>query len=368
MGYCRDDLETACDRRRGCHPWQPRVRSAPGPGQARPRHLRHRYRRDGYHRQARATTSSTTSTASGSSTAQIPADKARYGTFDAAARQVRERRARLLDELGEARRRPARWRRRSSISTPPGWTRRRIESARDRAAEGRPRRHRRGVRTKADLMRLMGTHRLLPGPSAPPSQPDPADPTHYMVNIGQSGLGMPMPRLLPRTRATKFDAYRAAYKTYVTRIFELVGDKTPGGIAPTPSSRSRTKIARLHWAAREASATSQATNNPVDRAGLTKMVPAIDWDVLLAAGRPRRRAALRRQRDDRGARRRRAARHRAGRHVEEVPHFPPRQPLRGRTCRRPSTTPASTSTRKAAARRRDAARPLEARHRAARRS
>ena len=44
-----------------------------------------------------------------------------------------------------------------------------------------------------------------------------------------------------------------------------------------------TKLASLHWAP-ERRRDVQATNNPVDRAGLKKMIPAIDWDAMLAAG------------------------------------------------------------------------------------
>ena len=53
---------------------------------------------------------------------------------------------------------------------------------------------------------------------------DPADPTRYVVWITQSGLGMPN-RDYYFNKGAKFDGYRAAYMAYVTRLFELLGDK-----------------------------------------------------------------------------------------------------------------------------------------------
>ncbi|MFI5078795.1 MAG: M13 family metallopeptidase, partial [Vicinamibacteria bacterium] len=111
--------------------------------------------------------------------------------------------------------------------------------------------------------------------------PDPADPTRYVVGISQSGLGMPV-RDYYLNKGEKFDAYRTAYKTYVTRILELIGDKTPGESAAAIIALE-TKIAEVHWPP-EKQRDVQAINNPTDRAGLAKMIPAVDWDIALEAG------------------------------------------------------------------------------------
>ena len=44
-----------------------------------------------------------------------------------------------------------------------------------------------------------------------------------------------------------------------------------------------TRIAEVHWAP-ERQRDIQAINNPMDRAGLAKAIPAVDWDVVLEPG------------------------------------------------------------------------------------
>jgi hypothetical protein len=76
-----------------------------------------------------------------------------------------------------------------------------------------------------------------------------------------------------------FDAYRAAYKTYVTKMFELIGDSSPAASANAVVALE-TELATVHWSP-ERRRDVQATNNPVDRAGLAAMIRAVDWDVFL---------------------------------------------------------------------------------------
>ena len=84
------------------------------------------------------------------------------------------------------------------------------------------------------------------------------------------------------TRATVSTPIAAAYKTYVTKIFELVGDPTAAASADAVIALE-TKLATVHWSP-ERQRDVQATNNPVDRAGLKKMIPAVDWDAMLPVG------------------------------------------------------------------------------------
>jgi putative endopeptidase len=134
--------------------------------------------------------------------------------------------------------------------------------------------------SKADLLRLMGR----PDYTAPFGAyiiPDPADPKRYVVGITQAGLGMPV-RDYYLTEGEKFDGYRAAYKTYVTTILGLVGDKAAAESAAAVIALE-TRLAKVHWAP-ERQRDIQAINNPMDRAGLAKAVPAVDWNVALEAG------------------------------------------------------------------------------------
>ena len=82
------------------------------------------------------------------------------------------------------------------------------------------------AKDKADLMKLVGTIEFQ-APFALFIDADTADPTRYTVWVAQAGLGMPN-RDYYLNKGEKFDAYRAAYSAYVTKVFELVGDHGSG--------------------------------------------------------------------------------------------------------------------------------------------
>jgi putative endopeptidase len=207
----------------------------------------------------------------------MPADKARYGMFDALTEKAEADVHGIVEEL--AKKAPAAgtleqkvgdlyasWMDEAAIEA-RGITPLKADLAAIAAAS-----------TKADILRLMGRHDYS-GPFGVNISPDPADTTRYVVGISQSGLGMPV-RDYYLQQGAKFDGYRAAYNTYVTRILELVGDPAPAGSAAAVIALE-TKLAEVQWAP-EKQRDVQATNNPVDRAGLAKMVPAVDWTVTLA--------------------------------------------------------------------------------------
>ncbi len=212
------------------------------------------------------------------STFEMPADKARYGVFDALRDKSETDVRTLLDALaatprtaGSVQQKVAdlygSWMDEAAIEA------RGIEPLKadlDAIA---------AARTKTDVVRLMGNSDYA-GPIGMYISPDPADTTRYVVNITQSGLGMPV-RDYYLNEGDKFDAYRAAYKAYVTRIFELIGDASPAASADAVVTLE-TALATVHWSP-ERQRDVQATNNPVDRAGLAAMIPAVEWDVMLPA-------------------------------------------------------------------------------------
>ena len=100
------------------------------------------------------------------------------------------------------------------------------------------------VTDTAGVIALMGTHRFRVAVRAR-LEADPQDPTRYAVWAGQGGLGMP-DRDYYLGKDASFEKYRAAYKTYVTKIFELLGDATPAASADTVIALE-TKIAQGHW-------------------------------------------------------------------------------------------------------------------------
>jgi len=111
---------------------------------------------------------------------------------------------------------------------------------------------------------------------------DPAAPTAYAVNLGQSGLGMPNRDYYLTTGAT-YDAYRAAYKTYVAKILELIGDPSPAASADAVIALE-TMIATIHWTPERQRNVKEAVN-PMDLAGLQTLAPSIKWaDVFASAG------------------------------------------------------------------------------------
>jgi endothelin-converting enzyme/putative endopeptidase len=210
------------------------------------------------------------------STFQMPPDKARYGVFDALRDKSETDVRTLLDEL-------------TATPAPAGSVRQKVadlfRSWMDEAAiEARgleplqaDLRAIAAARTKRDIVALLGNIDYS-GPIGMYISPDPADTTRYVVNVTQSGLGMPV-RDYYLNEGAKFDSYRAAYKTYVTKIFELLGDEAPAASADAVVALE-TELATVHWSP-ERRRDVQATNNPVDRAGLAAMIPAIEWDVLL---------------------------------------------------------------------------------------
>src|SRR5262252_9465490 len=210
------------------------------------------------------------------STFKIPADKASYGVFDALVDKSESDVHALLDELAKTQPAPGSvqkkvvdfynsWMDQSAIE------KRGVEPLKaDLDAIGK-------AKTKADIVKLMGNFDYS-GPAGLYIFPDPADPTRYTVGVTQSGLGMPN-RDYYLNKGEHFDTYRSAYKTYVTKIFELAGDGNPSASADAVIALE-TKLAIVQWEP-ERLRDVKATNNPVDRAGLKKLIPAIDWDSVL---------------------------------------------------------------------------------------
>ncbi|HOY77502.1 MAG TPA: M13 family metallopeptidase N-terminal domain-containing protein, partial [Hyphomonadaceae bacterium] len=210
------------------------------------------------------------------STFKIPADKTRFGTFDVLRDKSESDVRTILEEL-------------TKTTPAAGTVQAKVldlyNSWMDEAAV-----EARGIeplkadldaiaaaKTKTDIVKLMGNINYS-GPIGIYISPDPVDPTKYTVNVTQTGLGMPN-RDFYLDKGERFVGYRTAYKAYVTKILELIGDADAAKSADAVIALE-TKLATVHWAP-EKQRDVQATNNPVDRAGLKKMIPAVEWDVML---------------------------------------------------------------------------------------
>ncbi|HUQ53488.1 MAG TPA: M13 family metallopeptidase [Gammaproteobacteria bacterium] len=209
-------------------------------------------------------------------TFQMPPDKARYGAFDALRDKSETDVRTLLDELAAAPR-PAGSVQQKVADLYGSWMDEAAIEARGIEPLKADLETIAAARTKRDIVALMGKTDYA-SPVALYISPDPADTTRYVVNVTQAGLGMPV-RDYYLNEGAKFDAYRSQYRVYVTKIFELIGDGNPAASAEAVVALE-TELAKVHWSP-ERRRDVQATNNPVDRAGLLAMIPAVDWDALL---------------------------------------------------------------------------------------
>ncbi|MBI1359799.1 MAG: M13 family peptidase [Alphaproteobacteria bacterium] len=208
--------------------------------------------------------------------AKMPADKARYGSFDALRDKSDDDVHTLLEDLKANPPSDVTLKKVADLYAawmdPDAIEQRGIEPLKpylDRIA---------AIKTRADLMKFGGDIDFS-SPFGLGIQPDPADTTKYAVFLGQAGLGMGRDYYL--NKGEKFDAYRAAYKTYITTILKLIGDPTPEKSAQEVFDLE-TKLAKVQWSP-ERQRDVKATYNPMDRAGLKKLAPDVDWPVVLAS-------------------------------------------------------------------------------------
>lgn len=130
------------------------------------------------------------------------------------------------------------------------------------------------IADKASLLKLIAK----PGYASPFGvgiEADVADPTRYAVWGAQGGLGMP-DRDYYLEKGEKYDGYRAAYKAYVTKIFELIGDATPAASADTVI-KFETEIAKGHWT-QEALRVPDKAFKGMSAADFKKLAPNFDLE------------------------------------------------------------------------------------------
>jgi endothelin-converting enzyme/putative endopeptidase len=210
-------------------------------------------------------------------TFQIPADRARYTTGTSVSERVESDVRIILEELAASSGAPGTVAQKVG-DLYAGWMDEAAIESRGTAPLTPYLDEIASIKTRADLMKLIGDIDYT-APFSVGVYPDLADPTRYTVWVFQSGLGMPN-RDYYLNKGEKFDAYRAAYRAYVTKLFTLIGDKAPAGSAARVIALEN-KIAAAAWPP-ERQRSVKETNNPMDRAALAKFDPAVDWDVVLA--------------------------------------------------------------------------------------
>src|SRR5262245_33065041 len=129
------------------------------------------------------------------------------------------------------------------------------------------------VQNRPDLRKLFAT----PGYATPVEVgiiPDPADPTRYVAAATQGSLGLPSRDfyLLPGAR---YDAIRAAYRTYIVTLHQLAGI----GDADAKMKRLmdlETALAKVFWEPERRRDIKQIYN-PMNRAQLNTLAPQFEW-------------------------------------------------------------------------------------------
>jgi putative endopeptidase len=133
-----------------------------------------------------------------------------------------------------------------------------------------------GIADKAGLLKVIAKVGYT-APFGLAIEADAADPKRYAVWSGQGGLGMP-DRDYYLEKSEKYEAYRTAYKAYVTKIFELIGDPAPAASADTVI-KFETEIAKGHWTPEDLRKMDIALK-PMPLADFKKLVPNIDIEAF----------------------------------------------------------------------------------------
>jgi predicted metalloendopeptidase len=138
------------------------------------------------------------------------------------------------------------------------------------------------LRTLKDIATFMGspdTH--IGGPYAIDIQIDEKNPEAYIVQLTQSGLGMPE-RDYYLLADHESAAIRAAYRKYIADMLEVsgVGDAARGAAVYALEER----IAQVHWPAAERRE-AEKVYNPMTLTALAQFAPRFPWDAYCSAAR-----------------------------------------------------------------------------------
>jgi putative endopeptidase len=111
---------------------------------------------------------------------------------------------------------------------------------------------------------------------------DAKDSTRYLLQVSQSGLGLP-DRDYYLEQDPRFQKARDAYKLYLITLFELDGAKATDATGQADTVIAlETKMAKLQWSKVE-NRDPQKTYNKLDLAGLKALSGDIDWTNFLQA-------------------------------------------------------------------------------------
>jgi len=137
----------------------------------------------------------------------------------------------------------------------------------------------RAEKTRADIARSMGAslHGFGGSVFGAQVQPDAKDPDHYVVYLGQAGLGLPNRDYYLEA---SFAPQKAKYETYVAKILTLAGWPNPAANAKAIVAME-TEIAKVSWTPAE-QRDDNAMYNPYPAAKLAELAPGFEWAAFMA--------------------------------------------------------------------------------------
>jgi putative endopeptidase len=210
-------------------------------------------------------------------TLQIPADRTRYGAFDALNELSQNRMRAVVDKAAADK----------AASGPRAqvgaFYRSFMDEAKVNALGAKPMAadlaRIKAAKARADIARLMGASTGAFGGSifSAGIAEDAKDPAHYAVYIGQAGLGLPDRDYYLEP---SFAAQKTAYEAYVAKVLTLAG--WPNAKADAKAIvELETQIAKVSWTRAERRDDDKMYNaTPV--ADLAKLAPGFDWQPFLA--------------------------------------------------------------------------------------
>ena len=138
------------------------------------------------------------------------------------------------------------------------------------------------VKTRADLVRLMGTWAAFVDlPMGLGVGPDAKDPKIYSAGAGQGGLGIG-DRDYYLKKDERFAKARTAYVEYMRQLLAAQGSKN-AKVQAAAVMNLETRLAKIQWT-KEQNRDPVKTYNPMTLKQLTAQAPGIDWKAYLAAG------------------------------------------------------------------------------------
>ena len=138
------------------------------------------------------------------------------------------------------------------------------------------------IASKADYAELVGRNFKLgvPGPIFMGVGPDRKNPNRFVVQAGQSGLGLPDRDYYLDDKNASFVAARTKYKAYIATMLGLAGYDNAAARAEGIFALE-TAIAKTHWT-RVERRQAEKTYNPVPVAELPTRFAELDWSRMIA--------------------------------------------------------------------------------------